>query len=403
MRFRAGPEGRQRRSDGRAVATVVVALAVFAAGLSGGYWGRRLETSGRPLDPSLLEGPDLIERLARLAPVLASAAPSDLDALRTLVEAFTPGPQEAELILFADWWARHDPRSALTWAQRVERDTGLPISMGVFRAWARADPDAALAAALATITARDPRLAQAGTWQDPGVQAVIVGWDESGRPGLEQWIFETADPLERQGLMAHLARQRVAMRDAEAVWRWALDLPASIAKDMVPRVASAVASRDPETAVRLATPMIERRAFPDLPGRIATRWARRDPASALRWLSGLPEGNVRRDAVLETARTWLSTDRVGFMGAMRAQVETIPLWLEPALELYARALGREGRPEEGLATASRLHDEHRRDYATTVLLRSWGHDDPQAAERWMEAHDLSPDLRRRARHGWSER
>lgn len=384
----------------RTAAAFMIALSIgFVAGREIVAWSPVADRLAAPpsIELEMLEGRDIIERTLRLAPVLERATPQTLGELRRSIDSFSPGPQEAELVLFAEWWARFDPEAALDWARAVEKRTGLPVTMRVYRTWARSDPYAALESAEQTRPARLPQRIQSGIWQDPAVHSIVVGWNESELPGLVQWVLETPDDIDRQGLMNHFARERVASRNAEEVWSWAASLPNGSARQMLPRIASALAARDPEAAVRLATPHIERGEFSALPTRIATRWVKRDPIRAFEWLRSLPGGKPRQDAVLESARTWIGTDRAGFVAYAEAYVDAFPKWLEPALELLGRVVAREGSPERGLAIVGRLGNERRRLYNSTLILRAWHAERPQEAEAWMDQHDVPADVRRRAR------
>src|SRR6056297_2651892 len=122
---------------------------------------------GPAVDASILAGRDVTERTARFARTLELARPDALATLREIVDGFAPGPQEAELVLFAEWWARFDPRAALEWARAVESRTSLPIPMRVYRTWARSDPHTALAVAQANMLIADPKQVQGGGWQNP--------------------------------------------------------------------------------------------------------------------------------------------------------------------------------------------------------------------------------------------
>jgi len=233
---------------------------------------------------------------------------------------------------------------------------------------------------------------------DRGTHAALIGWDESLIPGIEEWVFGTANRQDRQVLMQILAESRVVKMEPEAVWEWAAGLPAPYARDMLPRVASALAKRNPELAVRLATPYLERDEFIGLPRRIATRWAKRDPRAAFDWLATIPEGLERADGVTECARTWLSSDdRQGFMDYMEQRVEAFPDWLEPGFGLYARALTRDRHAESGLKVAAKIRILDLRNYTVTLILRQWLVYDRAAAESWVEKAGVPQEILRRAR------
>jgi len=356
-----------------------------------------------PIAPSPSEGlaePGLVERTARFAPALANAKPADLDRLKAGVDALDVGRQDTDLTLFAEWWTRFDPEAAIAWAIEIDERTTLRMRLGVLRAWAHHDPAKALGMAAARFYVKNPSSVrqQSGLWMDRGTHAALIGWDESLIPGIEEWVFDTPNRQDRQGLMQILAESRVVKMEPEALWEWAAGLPALYARDMLPRVASALAERNPELAVRLAAPYLERDEFVGLPRRIASRWARRDPRAALDWLATIPEGLQRVDGVTECARTWLSSDdRQGFMAYMEQRVDEFPEWLEPGFGLYARALMRDRQPESGLRIAAKIQSLDLRNYTLTLILRVWLVDDRAAAESWVEKAGIPEKILRRAR------
>jgi len=331
------------------------------------------------ISASLLSEPGLIERTVGFAPVIAFARPELLEPLRERIEAMEPGRQNADLLLFGDWWARFDPEATDRWAKAYEDRHGLSVRPGVFRAWARRDPYVALEQAEKSSTWGDEQ----AVWQNPNVSAVMKGWDESGRPGLRQWIFES-DEIDRQALMQIWARERAAMMAPDAVWDWAERFPGTMRKEMLPAVAAALAARRPADAVRLATPYLEAGDTLGLLQRISTRWVKREPRATMDWISTTPEGRMRDNAVLEAARNWNTRDRKGFARYMEEHLDDFPEWLEPAFELYSRSLAADGSPVSGLAIAQRLRKQSRRDYNTTKILRHWLLLDRPAARSWIE-------------------
>jgi hypothetical protein len=223
--------------------------------------------------------------------------------------------------------------------------------------------------------------------------AVLMGWDESLVPGLEEWIFEHEE-IEQQMLIQVLLQNRVARLGPDAVWAWASG--AADSRSVMLSAATAIAERDPEEAVRLASPAILDGSQPELVPRIAVRWSRREPRAAFDWLQTTPAGPARRDAITEAARYWITNDRTGFYAYMDAHRDELPEWLEPAFGLYGRALGRDDRSDEGLELVSRLRDERLRSYNQTLILRFWLARDPESARRWAEEHEVPEPILKRA-------
>jgi len=312
------------------------------------------------------------------------------------MNAFASGPQDAELTLFAEWWTRFDPEAAYGWARALDKRTGLSIRLKVLRTWARKEPSAALAVASSSPLApglRGP--SQGQSFVSDEELAILAGWNESLIPGIEDWIFEH-ETIQRQMLIQVLAQNRVATRGPEAAWEWAGRLGAAESKAVLMSVAAAIAGRDPDEAVRLATPLLSDGSLPELAPRIAIRWSRRDPRAAFGWLATTPPGPARESAAVECARNWITVDRPGFYTFMEEHSEELPKWLEPAFGLYARGLTRDGRAGQGLDVVSRFRSEELRSYNTTLILRHWLSQDREAASRWIEDHEIPEPVLRRA-------
>jgi len=338
--------------------------------------------------------PDFLLRTAGISRDLMAAEQADLERLRIQAERFASGPQDTELILFAGWWARFDPEAAYTWARALDMRTGHFLRTQVLRTWAREDPVAALEVATSNpILPGLDRAVHGSSIASQEKLAVLIGWDHSLVPGLEEWVFEH-EAIEQQMLVQVLTRHRVATRGPEVTWEWARRWPDSTT--VLLSVASAIAERDPDEAVRLASPLISDGSAPGLVTRIAHRWSRRAPRAALEWLATTPAGAAQRDAVTDTARNWNSNDQPGFFAYMNAHLDEFPKWLEPAFGLYARALTRHGRASEGLALVSRFREGELRSYNTILILRQWLTDDREAASHWLENHELPEPILRRA-------
>jgi hypothetical protein len=231
---------------------------------------------------------------------------------------------------------------------------------------------------------------------ETGVQKAMVGWQESGMPGLIEYVEEIEDVERRQLAAEVLARRIVTQRGPEGAMAWVETLEDSAFRQVMNvRIASSVAQIDPEVAAHWAEPQIVAAERPTgLPRRVGTRWIRSDPDAAFAWLAGLPAGKDRDDGVTESFRDWLRHDRDAAF-AWIAERELEP-WSEPAFGVYAMAISVE-RPEEGLDLVQRFDDHALRDQNTTVLLRRWLNADPEPAEAWIAAADVSAEVVQRAR------
>ncbi len=248
---------------------------------------------------------DPLERLLRWSALLAQ---SEADSLSELREAVATAPIEGgspEIVAFAVWWAEFDPQAAVEWTEAEWRAQSSQVVSAAFRVWGHRAPEAAFTRA-STI----PQF-----YHEAAVDAVIVGWHESGKPGLIEHVQSLPDGPFRQRVGESLARRIVLARGTEGAMQWVSSLPESAFRgEMTMRIASASTERgDPAVIAAWALPQVttgDARAS-GLPRRIATRWILRDPEAAFAWLESLPPGHDRDDGVTESFRDWMRYSQTG--------------------------------------------------------------------------------------------
>src|SRR5439155_16070448 len=126
----------------------------------------------------ILAASDPLDRSFRWAALLEQAPPEDLPALRDAVARAPLDVGDPEVVAFAMWWARFDPKAALDWTHAEWRAESRLVVASAFRVWAHKEP----AVAFAQI-AKIPEF-----HQDAAIDATIVGWHESGKPGLVEHV-----------------------------------------------------------------------------------------------------------------------------------------------------------------------------------------------------------------------
>ncbi len=328
-----------------------------------------------PRVEEILRGKDALVRVKELSALLSRL---DATAAKSLGEAFAAARADGgdpEVVVLALWWARFDPLAALAWTTSDGRArTGTAIA-AIFRTWAHSDPVKSLGTA---------RGLAYHLHNEVAVDAAVEGWDESGKPGLLEFLAQFPD-RDLQRLCEGLARRRVvAMGPAEAL-RWVESLGAR------PRLQQVIGERVASSAAELAegAPLAAAWATPrvrsddrlsNFPRRIGTRWVVHDPKAAMAWLATLPAGADRFDGVAESYRDWLSYDREAAFAWTEA-TEPAP-WNEPALALYARAISDE-RPKEAIELAQRISNPALSEATMIVIGQRWFQKDRAAALAWL--------------------
>jgi hypothetical protein len=375
-------------------AVSILAAGCLLLGFGAGAWFAPLRERGS-LSPeragaearAILADPDPLERSIRWGALLERAGTGAEPPLRDAIAASPLDVVDFEVIAFAMWWARFDPKAALAWTSTEWRAGANLVIGSVFRVWAHEDPKAAFAGINGIPEIR----------QDAAIDAVISGWQESGKPGLVEHVESLQSGPLRQRVGESLARRLVLALGTQEALHWLDSLTDPAFREMMTmRVAStATVQGDASVIAAWATPQVTTgRALPSgFPRRIATRWILRDSPAALAWLASLPPGSDRDDGVTESFRDWLRASP----GAALHWVQTTELepWSEPAFAIYARYLSRQ-KPKDALDLASRFSDPDLRHRTITVIARAWAAEDPKAAQEWLAQADLPADLKQRA-------
>ena len=112
---------------------------------------------------------DPLQRVQRVAQILEQATPDQLDTIKAAIETAPLNWGDLEYALFAGWWARFDPSSAMAYCDEELRLRQPRVIAEVLREWGRENPQEAIAsgwlAALTDTTGLNP----------DDVDALIVG------------------------------------------------------------------------------------------------------------------------------------------------------------------------------------------------------------------------------------
>jgi hypothetical protein len=321
---------------------------------------------------SALKAAEPLARAEQLARIYQRLPAGELRGVLATYEDAFYDQGDMELVLLAEWWSKFDAPGALKWAQTEWRADQPAVARSVWRAWARADPKAAL------------RQLESRKGADPSIRdAMISGWEESGVGGHFEYVRALSPGDVRQRALATLARRKVLREGVDAAFDWAESMPDDDDKfklNLIRRVGSAAVLEDPLAAARRATPLIGEPVADGLARRMAVRWALRHGDDAMRWLLTLPAGFSRDEAVREGYRSWITHDREAALRFMEGATEPA---LDPARALYAAVVGRDD-PQRGFEIAAEIEDEELRWATTGRIWRRWWQTDETAAKAWHE-------------------
>ena len=339
----------------------------------------------------LLNDPDGLRRASRFGRLLPTLDPSHVPAVRKGVESAYLDRGQVELILFAEWWAAFDPEAAHSWTQEFWSAQHPNVEPAAVRVWARDDPQTALEHVLSR-----SNLNSTPTLHSALIDALVVGWFESGREGLLEWVAGLKNASLQQAGLATLARRRVLRDGPAATIAWADGLPDENPRAkqwLIQRVASAITLREPELAAQYA----ERLTQVDLYShyvvrRVARRWAEKDPLATLQWLEGFDIAPLRAEALRATFKVWLRDDEAGALAWLDGQPSAA--WLDPARRstVLTRLSSQTNPAWETLSNeAMKIHTDAVRWSTVSWALRHWRGADEAAAERWLASEPTVPE------------
>jgi len=249
---------------------------------------------------------DPLQRAERVAQILEQSTPEDLDSVRSTIEAAPLAWGDIEYALFAGWWARFDPSAAISYCEEELRVNHPRVVAEVLRMWGRMDPQAVIDSGwLASRTIESNGLH--AEYLDP----LVIGWFESGKPGLENYI-QSLDPTSRVTALGAYMRMLMLRDGRRAALEWTQSSPFTpdVQRLLLASGLNIVARQEPKLAVEwldIATEKgIDVRTF--VP-RIARGWSHLDPKGAMEWLMTREVDPVERwRAVADVARVWLMND-----------------------------------------------------------------------------------------------
>jgi hypothetical protein len=336
----------------------------------------------------ILRQPGVLERAERVAQYLKRAEPEELD---SIVHEFRIAPLDQgdiEYALFASWWAEFAPAAALAFAENELRMEQPRVIAQVLRTWASTDPEGLREAGGFGQASR-----QMVWFRAEMADAVVVGWFESGKPGLEDFIFGLTDDETLNTALRAWVRMKVLTEGGEAALEWVegTTYHADVKRELLIGALVTIAHQDPQLCIaqfeRAKEMGIDVGTF--VP-RIANSWAHHDAVAALAWVLSFPEESVERfRAVQRIANRWRRRDPWGMFDWLESQDDSLDPKLIALLRytaLPALIQASEYRPDWRLLMdrAGTIEDENRRHQTTLVVLQRWYVADEAGARAWIE-------------------
>ena len=325
---------------------------------------------------------DPLQRVQRVAQILEHATPDQLDTITAAIESAPLAWGDLEYALFAGWWARFDPASAMAYCDEELRLRHPRVIAEVLREWGRKNPQEAVASewlgATSDTTGLNP------DYVDP----LVVGWFESGQPGLETWI-EGLDPATKSGALPAYMRMRILRDGRRPALEWSLDAPysADVQRLLVATGLNIVARQEPALAIefldRAAKKGIDVRTFI---ARIGRGWANTQPREAMEWV-------VSQDVEFEGER-WRAVGDIARIWLNRNEQEATD-WLATKSEPWADLVRKQAIMHhlnrnryrvdwlDMMKRASQFVNPEQRQLQYLANVQRWKAIDPEAASKWI--------------------
>ena len=345
---------------------------------------------------SILRLEEPLIRAERVAAYLQRARTDQLGDIRHTFEHALLDRGDLEYALMIEWWARFDPKAAFEYTVGGDLRGEHPrLRATAARVWARQDPQDALQTGYLYDTQRLD-----GSLDGEMLDALIVGWWESGKPGLTEFISGLKLPSDKTRATRTYAR-RLIFRDGargalEAILKMT-EFPESHRRLALAGALTVLAHDDPALAVEwlpiAEAQGIDTRTFAM---RIVGGWGHHDPQAATEWASQLPPGGDRDRAMRRVAQDWQKTDSVAFFKWLDAQK------MGPEFD-FVRYLSIRTSVYDGprevdwpvlIERSKTIENPKQRDASILWCLQIWNFLAPDAASVWLDAHPdvLEPDL-----------
>jgi hypothetical protein len=339
----------------------------------------------------LISNPDHFAVARTLGERLPTLGPGSIPAMKEVLEDSASLELDGvDVELLMRYWAIHDPAAATWYAfTQVPRAYQVAAIHATLRPWAKADPESAVK------TARGWTMG-GGDLGAAAQMALVRGWYESGKPGVEEYIHGIGVGFDRQRAIAAYATAVIRAKGAQALIDWAealRDVDDQYKLEVNRGVGPALVPFDLAAARRFCDAHCDGPLGSNVRSRIAARWSQKDGPAAMEWIGTAPPSDDTNTAIRFTYAVWSRREpekAISWMEAKRAATPR-PAWLEPITPVFARELGKL-RPLDAIAVTPEIKGPVERDSVTVQVLRGWRQRDETAAEAWLAKSSLSPAL-----------
>jgi len=387
------------------VNVLLVALVFIAAGCSGD--SGRYSTSSlsdEELVSTIIEiyaEPDRIERTDQLVSVLKGVKPDQGEALGQALDGLDLEHREPEWILIVAAWSKFDGEAATRWTlrqSRLEWVRFLMLNESIYH-WALDDAEGLI---------RDPQMVaySRNGWDKFSMRGIVRGWYDSGKPNLEQWVYDLPPTRgdDRQRAASALIASKLADVGVEETIDWARSTMQGYSpfnRYIYSRLAGDIAKIDPERAIAWCEEICDTKLGAEVPLWIATTWVVDGRGDAMEWIT-------KRDAEVTSVRVGARAayrrfllnhqlEALEWMESLPEEERTGRAALQGPLFMYVNEKSGLGEFETAIEWTNYMVKDSTREESLKTIGRRWLRQDPEAAEAWLATAPMSEDAKMKAR------
>jgi hypothetical protein len=348
----------------------------------------------------LFDDDDRLERTSELVSILRNVKPGQGAALEAALDGLDTTNRELDQVLIVAAWSNIDPVAASRWVLRNARQELVRFGMlnECIYKWALQDPEGLI---------RDPDIllySQKG-WDATSIRALVRGWYQSGKPGLEDFVYGLpATGEDRQRAVSELIATKLDHEGVEPVIEWATNSMRGefpFRQYIYSRLAGDIAKIDPQRAIEWCNEVCDTKLGQEIPLWIATTWVVDGGAEAMDWIIARDSSVVaNRIGARAAYRRFLLNDQAGALAWMenspeeaRTDYET----MQGPLFMYVNEKSGLGFHQQAIEWTKYIDGESERDELLMRIARRWLRQDPDAAEVWLADAPLSEDQKMEAR------
>jgi len=224
------------------------------------------------------------------------------------------------------------------------------------------------------------------------VSSLVSGLADHDRNVATELVQRLASQGEERAdrLMGIVAREVMRADGVEAATAWTEGLPDGELKgEAMDEVARDFVRQDPTAAARWAERFADQDYAAEAIEEIGEEWAERDPLAAVGWLEGLPEGQGQMEGLASAFGDWEDEDPSAAAEYLMSMND--PRQRDAAISGFARGYAWQD-PEVAIAWAQDISDPGLRNEALTRAGQVFFHRQPDSARAWLQTANLPPEV-----------